>query len=131
MIIGVKYYALGAAVPGTWTDLDVAECEADFIEEPYDEGIAPFSGTRWNYSRSYYTVRLVIDPLTFNDATYGPIVTALRSAYYIRIRDTRYSHLGAANTIDFVRQGSNQAARFEPSILTRYIELSLIEEDHH
>ena len=131
MIIGVKYYARGAAVPGSWTDLDVAECEADFIEEAYDEGTAPFSGVNYAYWRSYYTVRLVIDPLSFGDTTYGPIVTSLRTADFIRIKDTRYSWLGDANTIDFIRQGSNQAQRFQPSLLTRYIELNLKEEEPH
>ena len=131
MIIGVKYYARGAAVPGSWTNLDVAECEADWINEPYDEGVAPLSGTRYRYKRTYYTVRLVIDPLAVNNGTYGPIVTALRAADFIRIKDTRYSWLGDSNTVDFLLQGTNEMSRFEPSLLTRNIELNLIEDNPH
>jgi len=129
LIIGVKYWALGASAPGSWTDLQVAECESDVINEPFDEGIAPLSGTRFRYDRNYVWVRIVIDPVSFNHGTYGPVATSLRQAYRIRIKDPRYSWLEDGDTVDLVRQGSNQATRTEPSLYTRSLELSFISVD--
>jgi len=124
MIIGVKYYDRDAAVPGTWTNVQVAICDADFEERAYDEYTA-LDGTEDVYSRKYYFVRLVFDPGAFNDATYGPIITSLRQAERIRVYDDRYSWLGSANTIDFRRVGSNRPSRSAESILTKTVELNL------
>ena len=126
MIIGVKYYDRDAAVPGTWTDVEVAVIEYDFEERTYDEYTA-LDGTEDNYSRTYYYVRLIFDPVAFNDATYGPVITSLRTAERIRIYDQsgRYTDLGSSNTITFRRVGSNRPQRSAASDLTKTLELNL------
>lgn len=125
MILNVKYFNRGDAVPGSWTAVQVAVSDFDFEEQPYDEATA-LDGTRIMWSRKYYVGRIVFDPGAFNDATYGPIITAMRSADFIRINDDRYSWLGNANTVDFIRVGSNRPSRSAESVLTKSLELSLI-----
>lgn len=121
MIIGVKYWAHGASAPGSWTNLDVDECEATRRVYSYDSGEA-LDGQEWNYKRKRYRVRIVVGPLAFNDGTYGPIAQALREADLMRVKDTRYSWLGDANTINFNVRDSEEV-REEPSIITRSVEI--------
>lgn len=122
MIIGVKYWNRGASAPGTWTDLHVAECEASVDTYPYDSGEA-LDGTEFNYKRNKYEVRLLVDPFSFNDSTFGAVVTALRKADFMRVKDVRYSWLGDANTIDHNVQGSKES-REEPTLLSRRVEIT-------
>ena len=123
MIIGVKYWNRSGSAPGTWTDLQVAECESDYDRTNYDEGEA-LDGELFAFNRRRYFVRIVVDPLSFNDATYGAVVTALRNADFCRINDDRYSWLGSANTVDFIVP-SNRANRSEQSLLTRMVEMEM------
>lgn len=122
MIIGVKYWDLGSSAPGSWTNLQVAECEASVNVYEYSspEGL---DGTIEVWKRQRYQVRLLVDPLSFNNSTYASVVAGLRKAQRMRIKDTRYSWLGDANTIDFTVRG-NQESRSEPSLLTRSIEIN-------
>ena len=126
MIIGVKYWAVGASVPASWTDLHVAECEATRRIYSYDSGEA-FDGTEFKFKRKRYRARLLIDPFSFNHGTYGPVVTALREAHYCRIKDTRYTWLSDTNTINFLVPDSEEG-RSEQSLLTRSVELDMTAE---
>lgn len=123
MIIGVKYWARGASVPGSWTNLQVAECEAAEDIYEYDSGEA-LDGEEFGFKRNKYVIRLSIDPLAFNDGTYGTVVAALRVADFARVKDTRYSWLGDANEINFRVLGSREE-RDEPTLLARSVEISL------
>lgn len=123
MIIGVKYWNRGSSAPGSWTNLHVAECESDYDHVVYDE-VETLDHTLVTFDYDRYFVRLVIDPFSFNHGTYGTVVDGLRKANFCRIKDTRYSWLGDANTIDFIVP-QNRATRSEPSLLTRMVELEL------
>ena len=123
MIIGVKYWARTASAPASWTNLHVAECEATRRIYSYDSGEA-LDAEEFNFKRKRYRIRLVIDPFSFNHATYGTVVTALREADFCRVKDTRYTWLGDANTIDFNVPDSEED-RTEASLLTRGVTLDM------
>ena len=122
MIIGVKYWNRGASAPASWTDLHVAECEATEDVYEYDSGEA-LDGEEFGFKRIKYDVRLLVDPFSFNHATYGPVVAALRKADYMRVKDARYAWLEDGDTIDHLVKG-NKESRSEPSVLTRTIEIT-------
>jgi hypothetical protein len=126
MIIGVKYWALGASVPASWTDIHVSECFSTRRVYTYDDGEA-LDGTEFKFKRKRYRVKLSIDPFSFNHATYGPVATALREAHYCRIKDTRYTWLGDTNAINFLVPDSEED-RDELSLLTRSVDLDMTAE---
>jgi hypothetical protein len=123
MIIGVKYWARGSSAPGSWTNLHVAECYSTESIRVYDS-VEAHDGEMLNFKRVRYHIRLVIDPFSFNHATYGPIVTALRKAAYCRVFDARYDWLETGDTVDFVVPGSDPD-RSEASILTQGVTLEM------
>jgi len=127
MIIGVKYWAYGAAAPASWTDLDVLECYARPRRKSYlrGEGI---DGVQLNFRRKFVAVHLVLAPHVMATPASRTIADALADAYYIRIKDVRYSYLGDANTIDLIHAGDTEPSRDAPTLLAEGMTFDLISE---
>lgn len=123
MIIGVKYWNHGGTVPGSWTNLQVAEVEFDFDRVIYDS-VETLDKTVREYGINRYFIRIVIDPVSFNNGTYGPVALALRKANFARVNSSLYTELGTSNTINFVVPAS-RAQRLEPSIYARTVTLEM------
>lgn len=128
MIIGVKYWAYGATPPAGWTDLDVLECYARPLRKSFlrGEGI---DGVQLNFRRKFTKVSIALAPHVMAAPASRAVAEAMADAYYVRVKDTRYSYLGDTNTIDFIHAGDTEPGRDAPTLLAEQMAFELISEE--
>lgn len=127
MTIGVKYANTVAALPGSWTSIDVAQCYARYVWESYNSDKA-LDQTKVNYRVRRLKISITVGKLAMNNATYRGYVESLLGSYYIRVKDTRFSFLGDTNTINLIHSGDAEPARDRASLLTEDITIELESE---
>jgi hypothetical protein len=127
MIIGVKYWAYGDTPPAGWTNIDVLECYARPRRKSFlrGEGI---DGVQLNFRRKFLVAHVLLAPNVMATPASRAIAEAMADAYYIRIKDTRYSDLGDANTIDLIHAGDTEPGRDAPTLLAEEMAFELISE---
>lgn len=128
MTIGVKYWALGAAAPGSWTNIDVVISypREKWVSYDADTSGQSLDGTTYNHRRKFLRATLRPGPLT--TAASRATIVAMLDAFYVRIKDTRLSYLGDANTVNWIHEGESEFARSAASLLTEDIVIELITE---
>lgn len=122
MTVGFKYYAKGASVPGSFTNIEVNECEIRDIWKTYDDEES-LDGVKSSYKRRYK--RAFVSFHKPYDSTIYSTLLNLCNSYYIRIDDSRFT---STNAIDFVFDGEPDVSRLGASRVLETLSITLISE---
>ena len=122
MTIGLKGFAKGAAVPGSFTSFIVLESYMADTWKVYDSEPS-LDGTQSNYKRRYKKATIKFH-LPYDSTVYTAMLTIL-NAYYVRISDSRYT---GTDAINFVYDGVPETSRSGASRVLESVSINLISE---